>query len=132
GATTWMGSMHEPSRTWRNDSPALESRRVRTHPSTVARSPMGVAPPRMSTILVSVMAGIRACWRRPDRGPGGDGLQCFLPFHTTGRAPAASGRAAGAVHLPVVVLQHAVAGEAPARHGDAGSCTHGSSAVRGD
>ena len=41
GATTWIGSKHEPSWTWRNDSPAFESRRVRTQPRTVTAVPTG-------------------------------------------------------------------------------------------
>jgi len=35
-ATIWMVSKHEPSEIARNEKPALESRRVRTQPWTVA------------------------------------------------------------------------------------------------
>jgi hypothetical protein len=39
GATICSGSKHEPSWTAMNDTPALESRRVRTQPSTTTRLP---------------------------------------------------------------------------------------------
>ena len=44
GATTWIGSKHDPSCRWMNDSPAFESRRVRTQPRTVTRLPTASVP----------------------------------------------------------------------------------------
>ena len=44
GATTWIGSKHEPSDTFTKDRPALLSRRVRTQPRTVTSLPGAIEP----------------------------------------------------------------------------------------
>jgi hypothetical protein len=55
GATTWIGAKQEPSLTLTNDSPALESRRVRTQPRTVTSPPAGSLPASACSTLAVVM-----------------------------------------------------------------------------
>src|SRR5258708_1544446 len=65
-----MGSKHDPSLTWTKDRPALESRRVRTHPRTRTWVPGATVPRRMSRMLVTLMQSTFArcgAGRKPGR-----------------------------------------------------------------